>query len=160
MTSPTEEGILISDGISVVADLWNLAVTIERDGDATVVDAVAATSLLLNGIQAATRKVADAAATKYLVLGFSTLLHLIEDGVIVHMPRTFLWPLLGWDFSKNGEFTSRWIQHIISSFYTDQYLQITEIIGLIVISYLMLRHQLYIKANLIAFIKAGRLKGK
>ena len=100
------------------------------------------------------------AATKYLVLGFSTLLHLIEDGVIVHMLRTFLWPLLGWDFSKDGEFTSRWIEHIISSLYTDQYIQITEITGLIVISYLILRHQLYIKANMIAFMKAGRLIDK
>ena len=96
-------------------------------------------------------------AAKYSVLGFSTLLHLIEDGVIVYMPGTFLWPLLGWNFSKNGEFTSKWIEHIISSLYTDQYLQITEFAGLTVISYLILRHQLYIKSNLIAFIKAGRL---
>jgi len=98
--------------------------------------------------------------TKYLMLGFSTLLHLIEDGVVVYMPRTFLWPLLGWTFSKNGEFTSKWIENTISSLYTNQYLQITEVAGLTVIFYLILHHRVYIKSNLITFIKPGRLINK
>lgn len=94
---------------------------------------------------------------KYSVLGFSTLIHLIEDGVAIHMPRTFLWPLLGWNFSKNEGFTSKWIEHIISSLFTDHYLQITELIGLTIISYLILHYRLYLKPNLIAFIKNGNL---
>jgi inner membrane protein len=99
-------------------------------------------------------------ATKYLILGFSTLLHLIEDRVIIYMPRTFFWPLLGWNFSKNGEFTSKWIEYTISSLYTNQYIQLTEVAGLTVISYLILRHKLYIKSNLITFIKTGKLIDK
>lgn len=99
-------------------------------------------------------------ATKYSVLGFSTLLHLIEDGVVTYMPGTFFWPLLGWNFSKNGEFTSKWIEYTISSLYTDHYIQITEVAGLTVISYLILRHRLYVKSNLIAFIKNGKLIDK
>lgn len=96
---------------------------------------------------------------KYLVLGFSTLLHLIEDRVVIYMPRTFLWPLLGWDFSKNEEFASKWFEHVVSGLYSDWYIQITEIIGAVVIFYLMLRYGLYRRHNLVAFMRSGRLVG-
>lgn len=95
--------------------------------------------------------------TKYLVLGLSTFLHLVEDGVVTHMPRTFLWPLLGWSFSRNGDFASRWFEYTISSLFTDWYVQSTEIVGMTVILYLILRYKLYLKCNLITFIKNGNL---
>jgi len=93
--------------------------------------------------------------TKYLMVGLASLLHLVEDGVAIYMPRTFLWPLLGWSFDKNEVFTSKWIEYTILGLYTNKYIQITEITGAAIIFYLFLRHKLYIKSNLLAFIKNG-----
>jgi len=93
--------------------------------------------------------------TKYLMVGLASLLLLIEDGVAIYMPRTFLWPLLGWSFDKNEIFTSKWIEYTISGLYTNEYIQITELAGAAIIFYLFLRHKLYIKSNLLAFIKNG-----
>src|SRR3990172_10830902 len=68
MTSPTEEGILISDGIPAASDLGDPVFTIAREGDSTAVDVVAATSSLFERTQAVTRNVAAAAARKYLII--------------------------------------------------------------------------------------------
>src|SRR3990170_2409909 len=73
MTSPTEEGILISDGIPAVSDLGDPVFTIAREGDSTAVDVVAATSSLFERTQAVTRNVAAAAAArKYLIITHSS----------------------------------------------------------------------------------------
>jgi inner membrane protein len=62
-----------------------------------------------------------------LVLAFGSFIHLILDSMW-QMPRTLLWPFLGFDFERLP--VENWISHWLNEFFTRADIFIPEFIGL------------------------------
>jgi membrane-bound metal-dependent hydrolase YbcI (DUF457 family) len=83
---------------------------------------------------------------------FPAYLHLLLDR-LWEEPATLLWPLLGTRFPRIGvEFGD-----YFGILFSNSYVYITEIIGLVIIILIVKRTRLYLKSNLKAYFKRGRL---
>lgn len=84
---------------------------------------------------------------------FPAYLHLLLDR-LWEEPNTLLWPLLGTGFPKIGvEFGD-----YFGILFSNSYVYIGEIIGLAIIITIVIRTRLYLKSNLKAYFKMGRLR--
>ena len=84
---------------------------------------------------------------------FPAYLHLLLDR-LWEEPATLIWPLLGTSFPKISVEFGDYFNILISN----PYVYISEIIGLAIIITIVIRTKLYLKSNLKAYFKRGRLK--
>lgn len=78
-------------------------------------------------------------------------LHLTLDR-IWESPKVVLWPLFGSDFPRSDVEIGDFFTMLLS----DNYVLAGEILGVILILFLLFRHKLYITTRLAAFIKKGK----
>jgi hypothetical protein len=84
---------------------------------------------------------------------FPAFLHLVLD-FLWEEPGTLLWPLLGTGFQRVGVEFGDYFEILLSN----PVVWMGEIIGTIIIVILFIRFRVFQKANLVLFLKKGRLK--
>jgi inner membrane protein len=75
-----------------------------------------------------------------IALSLGTLMHLVLDQMWL-TPDTLLWPALGWSFEKTV--TGNWVGDIFSALFHNPSVYVPEIIGIMIIIYLLSRHYIF-----------------
>ena len=96
------------------------------------------------------------AARRWFVLPMAALLHLALDGVWNH-PQTFFWPLFGTTFPPDPH-PWYWWQALLRPF-TDPAEGLKELLGLVLLVYLAVGHDLQKRDVRRAFLRTGKLEG-
>ena len=89
---------------------------------------------------------------RFYAISGSVWLHLLFDFMWL-FPATLLWPLMG--SFLNGSYT---IYMIPNSFFADSFVTASEIAGLFIIIFLIMKNRLYKRENFMTFLKSGKLK--
>ena len=93
---------------------------------------------------------------KLICLSSGWFLHILEDRM--WMPcwhKTLFWPFLGFNFPESD--TENYFSFLISHFFNEPYIYLTEIIGIVIILSFFFKFRLYNKMNTHYFITTGNL---